>query len=99
VAKNDSKSSIRRADLVQMLRYYRLHPSHEMYSIGTFDKAVTVLSQQNRALSLAYLLVENKILKMKSGDKPSSKVAIIGAGFAGLTVAAALIEKGVDAEI
>lgn len=70
----------------------------ELYFIGTFDVGVTVYNQQIRALNLAWALIESGKLKSeKSSDK--SSIAIVGGGFAGVTLAAALIKKNVNAEI
>jgi len=54
-----------------------------IFAIGIFEKGVTVYNQQVRALNLAYLLSNQFGAQEK-------KVAIIGAGVAGLTAAAAL---------
>ena len=68
-----------------------------IYVLGNFDQNVTVLSQQTRALNLAWALVESGLLP--SPGAPPLKVAIVGAGFAGLTMAAALLQKRVAVEI
>jgi hypothetical protein len=69
-----------------------------LYFIGTFDVGVTVYSQQVRALNLAWALIESEILNSeKSACKP--KIAIVGGGFAGVTLAAALIKKNVNGSI
>ncbi|MCK1466885.1 FAD-dependent oxidoreductase [Bradyrhizobium sp. CW10] len=86
-----------------ILGNYRL-PKHPLYLVGVFARGVTVYSQQIRAFNLTWALVEQRILNCKLKEdapdtgKPAS-IAIIGGGFAGLTAAAALIKKGVDAEI
>jgi len=69
-----------------------LSDSPRLYTIGTFDDRVTVLSQQRRALNLAWSLIESRRLPTRADEK-RLKVAIIGTGFAGLTFAAALIQK------
>jgi len=73
-----------------------------VYSIGTFNSGVTVLSQQIRALNLAWAFVEDKLLECiipgRRVSKPK-KIAIVGGGFAGLTFAAGLIAKQANAEI
>jgi hypothetical protein len=87
-----------------ILGNYRL-PDHPLYLIGIFDRGVTVYSQQIRALNLIWALVEQGILACKlkedapDPDRRRASIAIIGGGFAGLTAAAALIKKGVDADI
>ena len=75
-----------------------------LYLIGTFDRGVTVLSQQTRALNLVWGLTETgAIATVTAGETPEkevdSKIAIIGGGFSGLSAAAALIAKGVKSEI
>jgi FAD binding domain len=59
-----------------------------VYVLGCFDQQVTVYSQQIRALNLIYALFKTE--KLKEGRE----VAIIGAGAAGLTAAAAALVKG-----
>ena len=58
-----------------------------VYVLGCFARHVTVRSQQVRALNLVYSLHEEFGLEGKS-------VAIIGAGAAGLTAAAAALMTG-----
>lgn len=77
---------------------YKLSDEVPLYTIGSFDKQVTVLSQQTRALNLAWSLIETKKVPVR-GDKKKCKVAIIGAGFAGMTFAAGLISKGADCDL
>jgi hypothetical protein len=79
-------------------------PHHSLYLVGIFARGVTVYGQQIRAFNLIWALVEQGILTCKlKEDAPytgkRAAIAIIGGGFAGLTAAAALIKKGVDAEI
>src|ERR1700722_4029569 len=86
-----------------ILSNYRL-PKHPLYLVGFFARGVTVYSQQIRAFNLIWALVEKGILACKlKDDEPDpgkrASVAIIGGGFVGLTAAAALIKKGVHAEI
>ena len=75
-----------------VLETYRVRTDTPIYVIGTFDKGVTVLSQQIRALNLAWALIENRDIPTLR-DRGRCKLAIIGAGFAGLTFAAALLYK------
>ena len=82
-----------------------------LFTVGTYDVGITVHSQQVRALNLAWSLVETRTLVTEAdveGESGSSKperakepqrVAIIGGGFAGLTLAAALIKKGFSGQI
>jgi NADPH-dependent 2,4-dienoyl-CoA reductase/sulfur reductase-like enzyme len=86
-----------------ILGNYRL-PNHPLYLVGVFARGVTVYSQQIRAFNLTWALVEQRILNCKLKEDASdtgklASLAIIGGGFAGLTAAAALIKKGVHAEI
>lgn len=89
-----------------LLRPYQL-PGSSVFMVGTFDKGITVLSQQVRALNLAWALIESKAVHLDGtpgvgpqGVDPSRKrIAIVGAGFAGLTLAAGLLKKRVNADI
>ncbi|MBD8140872.1 FAD-dependent oxidoreductase [Frigoribacterium sp. CFBP 13605] len=80
-----------------VLDSYRLHNSLDVFAIGLFDKSVTVLSQQSRALNLAWALTETK--RISSDDDNRTRIAIIGAGFAGLSVAAGLVSKQASVDI
>lgn len=74
----------------------------DIYYIGAFNAGITVLSQQTRALNLALAMVESGLIAcaIPGRKRPKSlKVAIVGAGFAGMTFAAALIAKHAAAEI
>lgn len=90
----------------ELLKTYKL-PDSTVYMVGTFDKGITVLSQQIRALNLAWALVEagEVALAAPEGhvagavDPTRKRIAIVGAGFAGLTVAAGLLKKRVNADI
>ncbi|ORU97755.1 hypothetical protein AWB94_29650 [Mycolicibacterium canariasense] len=78
-----------------------------MFMVGMFDKGITVLSQQVRALNLAWALVESGEVPLdrapgsdRDGPDPSRKhIAVVGGGFAGLTFAAGLLKKRVNANI
>lgn len=87
------------------LERYRL-PGSSVFMVGTFDRGVTVLSQQVRALNLVWALIESGALSLDQtdsnddGQDTSRKhIAILGAGFAGLTIAAGLLKKRVNADI
>ncbi|CAB4943707.1 unannotated protein [freshwater metagenome] len=73
-------------------------PDCPIFLIGTFDKGITVLSQQVRALNLVWSLIEGGEVGV-TAEGGRKKIAIVGAGFAGLTVAAALLKKRVNADI
>lgn len=65
-----------------------------VYVIGPFPTRVNFASQQMRAFNLVWALTDN--------DGPvnsDAKVAVIGAGLAGLTAAAALHRRGVEAHV
>lgn len=64
-----------------------------LYVLGVFESRVTVYSQQVRALNLIYSLFREKRLE------PSMKVAVIGAGVAGLTVAVAAACQGAEVTV
>lgn len=93
-------------DAKQLLTRYRL-PGHPLFIIGTFDSGITVLSQQVRALNLAWALVESGEIPMdrppdadlNEVDMSRKRIAVVGAGFAGLTIAAGLLKKRVNADI
>lgn len=75
-----------------------------LYIIGTFDTGVTVFSQQIRALNLAWASIESTLIPTTSIDINGStikkqKIAIIGTGFAGLSIAAGLLAKDANAEV
>lgn len=87
-----------------VLSWYCTDKTH-LYSIGLFDRGVTVLSQQIRALNLVWALVESAAIPCASSSADSRsersvpRVAIIGGGFAGLTFAAGLLAKRADVAI
>lgn len=68
-----------------------------LYLLGTFDQNVTAWSQQVRALNLAYALVEDAVVQCSGAS--TKNVAIVGGGFAGLTIAAGLLKKDIKAHI
>src|SRR5262245_9637646 len=76
-----------------------------LYFVGMFSTGVTVLSQQVRALNLAWGLIESKTILCLPAPPASgvpaepSRVAVIGGGFAGLTFAAGLLAKRANARI
>lgn len=75
----------------EMVEAHQLSRSPPLYVIGSFDRRVTVLAQQTRALNLVWAMIETGIVPTKSaGD---FRIAVVGAGFAGLTFAAGLLRK------
>ncbi|WP_167544344.1 NAD(P)-binding protein [Duganella sacchari] len=60
-----------------------------LFILGCFARRVTIYSQQVRAINLIDALAGQGYLT------PASKVAVVGAGFSGLTAAAALTKLGI----
>jgi hypothetical protein len=60
-----------------------------VYLVGVFVNGVTVYKQQVRALNLVWALSQTKKF-----NPEKSKIAVIGGGIAGLTVASAFLAKG-----
>ena len=78
----------------ELLKTYRVSNT-PIFVVGIFDKGVTVHAQQVRALSLAWALVESGEVDaglLGDADTSRKQIAIVGAGFAGLTLAAGLIK-------
>lgn len=61
--------------------------SPSLYLLGSLNRHITVYSQQRRAINLIQALVE------EGGGLDGKTVAIVGAGFAGLTAAAFALES------
>ena len=89
---------IQTSDANRFAEHYRVNTRPPLFVIGMFDQRVTVLSQQIRALNLVWALTESERLPTRMDEGPV-KVAIIGSGFAGLTLAAALLQKRCRCEI
>ena len=88
-----------------LLERYRL-PGTEGFLVGTFDTGITVLSQQVRALNLVWALIESGQVplddvqdELTEKQTTRQRIAVVGGGFAGLTVAAGLLKKRVNADI
>jgi FAD dependent oxidoreductase len=81
----------------QRLEAYQVKEGLPLFVLGCFDRNVTVLSQQVRALNLTTALFE--ALAIPTSDEEQRSLAIVGAGFAGLTLAAALIKKQAKVKI
>jgi NAD(P)-binding Rossmann-like domain len=64
-----------------------------VFCIGSFAKRVNFLAQQNRALNTVWAL--HKLKKFRSGDN----IAVIGAGMAGITAAAAFMGYGATVHV
>lgn len=75
-----------------ILNACRLFDDPKIYAIGAFDDRVTVLTQQRRALNLAWAMVETDQIQ-RDTTQPRCRIAVVGGGFAGLTFAAALLRK------
>lgn len=103
VACNCSDSiSLRAMDTIgaarEQLDTFALSSGIHLYQIGLFDPGVTIYKQQRRALNLAWSLIHSEDLQSSETESRPS-VAVIGAGFAGVTFAAALIRRNVNASI
>ena len=85
------------ADRKLLLKHYSLSQKPIIYSIGSFGSGVTVRSQQIRALNLAYFLIEQE--KLGTSSCVHRNIAVIGAGFSGLTFVAALLKKEIACTI
>jgi hypothetical protein len=72
----------------ELLRKLEVPGFRQTFVLGSFARRVTIRSQQVRALNLIYALTKTNRVG------PSDKVLIIGAGFAGLTAAAAAKQVG-----
>jgi hypothetical protein len=83
-------------DPIEVLSGFRLPTDLPVYQLGLFERGITVYRQQRRALNLAWSLVESHEIRP---DGKAVKVAIIGGGVSGLTLAAALMKKQVCASI
>ena len=81
----------------RVLQQFLLPHTSPIYMIGTFSSGVTVLGQQIRALNLAWSLIEDSELGI--GQENEKKIAVVGAGFAGLTFVAALLKKEITCQI
>jgi hypothetical protein len=71
-----------------MIRYASVPGLRSVFALGCFEPRVTIYSQQVRALNLAYSLLDTGSLL------PKRRLAVVGGGFAGLTLAAAAAQKG-----
>ena len=58
-----------------------------VYLLGSLNRHITVYSQQCRAINLIHTLIH-------TGGLDGKSVAVVGAGFAGLTAACALAQRG-----
>ena len=71
-----------------ILRAAKAERYNNVYFLGPYARRVSFASQQNRALNLVWALRATNL------TRGSDEIAIIGAGIAGLTAAAALLERG-----
>ncbi|MGX5713195.1 NAD(P)-binding protein [Sphingopyxis terrae subsp. ummariensis] len=79
------------------LQRFSIEATPSLHVVGTFDAGITVLRQQARALNLAWAMIEAG--KIAPDGEPPTRIAVIGAGFAGLTFAAAMLVKEVNCRI
>lgn len=70
----------------EIIQRTRVPGTKSVFFLGCFEKRVTVLSQQVRALNLVAAIHDQNLVREKGG-----KVAIVGAGAAGITAAVALV--------
>ena len=75
-------------DCQQFLNQARVPDLPEVYLLGCLERRVTVYSQQVRALNLIYAL------EQCAGLQAGARIGIVGAGIAGLTAAAAALQRG-----
>ena len=73
-----------------VLAHMRVPGEPAVYVLGSFERRVTLYSQQVRALNLVHALTNGGHLT------PGQHVAVIGGGVAGLTAAAALLHLGLN---
>jgi hypothetical protein len=97
--------AMRPTEITKLIRTYQV-ANRPIYVLGVFESGVTVYSQQVRALNLAFALMESERVKSfawtksdKTNLRNKKSIAIIGAGFAGLTVTAGLLKKYANADI
>ena len=86
-----------KAEWLEVLKNYQITDAPPLYLLGSFDDSVTVRSQQIRALNLACGLIESSMVPART--EATKRLAIVGTGFAGLTLAAALLKKQTALEI
>src|SRR4051812_21393232 len=64
--------------------------STKVFVLGSLERNITIRSQQVRALNLVSALLDAAVMK------PGQKLAIVGAGPAGLTAAVAAASRGLQ---
>lgn len=77
----------------QFLAHTVVPDTKNLHVIGSFERRVTLWSEQHRALNLVYALHHEGLLG--SGKR----VAVIGGGVAGLTAAAAAAQRGAEVTV
>ena len=82
-----------RRHYAEVLSLLGCEDDRECYVLGVHEGRVTLLSQQSRALNLAWALGEAGALQTAAGPAP---VAVVGAGAGGMTAAAALCCLGAN---
>ncbi|EPX57567.1 hypothetical protein D187_004916 [Cystobacter fuscus DSM 2262] len=85
---DDAPLELRNIEPKDILRHMGVPEEPGLYVLGCFERRVTLLSQQVRALNLVYALCERNLLL------PEGRVCVIGGGAAGMTVAAAAARRG-----
>ncbi len=73
-----------------LLTYFGVPDHPRVFVLGCLEQRVTIHDQQVRAANLVWALAETKLVR------PGQSLAIVGAGFAGLTAAAAAKRIGLE---
>lgn len=76
--------SMTSADHVPECQPFALEAKGHLFALGCFERRVTIYSQQVRALALARAMVTDRVMR------PQGRVAVIGGGIGGVTLAAAI---------
>lgn len=99
---NGCTGSLCRADVLFSMKNFSsadaiecasINGRENIYFLGSFADRISFASQQRRAIRLINAMVEEKKLH------PTMKVAVVGAGIAGLTAACAAISVGCSVDI
>jgi Pyridine nucleotide-disulphide oxidoreductase len=80
-------------NIAEILRRMNVPGSPSLFVLGGRAQRVTILSQQHRAFNLVYALRESGRLT------PGTRVAVVGGGIGGLTIAAGLLMVQCDVHV
>lgn len=89
-----TKLGVRMVDPLQFLEDARPFRGESRFILGTFERGVTLYRQQVRALNLVYAMVEAKDSEGVPVIPPGCRIAVIGGGAFGMTIAAAAAYAG-----